>query len=225
MSRVAAVVFDFDGVILDSESAEYEANRRIFESCGTTLSVEEWCDCIGVWVEDEARRWWIRLRERSGSTAPLFEHFVAEKRRLFQELIAPTPMDGIISLLDALDAAKVPCAIASTSPSRWVVPAATEIGVVGRMRAILTSDDVQRGKPAPDVYLEATRRLEVDPRRSIAIEDSGPGVAAAAAAGLRTIAVPHWLTKRHDFSRAHRRVAHAGEITIGLLESLMEEET
>jgi beta-phosphoglucomutase-like phosphatase (HAD superfamily) len=63
----------------------------------------------------------------------------------------------------------------------------------------------------------------VDPRRSVAIEDSGPGVCAATAAGLKTIAVPHWLTERHDLSRAHRRVAHAGQITLALLNALVEE--
>lgn len=64
-------------------------------------------------------------------------------------------------------------------------------------------------KPAPDVYLEAARRLRVDPARSIAIEDSGPGIAAAKAAGMKVVAIPHWLTERHDLSAADLRVTHA----------------
>jgi beta-phosphoglucomutase-like phosphatase (HAD superfamily) len=71
------------------------------------------------------------------------------------------------------------------------------------------------------VYLEAARRLGVEPARSIAIEDSAPGIASARAAGMKTIAIPHWLTQRHDLSAADLRVAQAGELTVGILEALV----
>ena len=78
-----------------------------------------------------------------------------------------------------------------------------------------------RRKPAPDSYLEAARRLGVDPRRSIAIEDSGPGIAAARAAGMKTVAIPHWLTAQHDLSGADLTVAHAGQLTLARLAALL----
>ena len=84
----------------------------------------------------------------------------------------------------------------------------------------MTGDEVAQRKPAPDVYLEAARRLGVDPARSVAIEDSAPGIAAARAAGMKVIAIPHWLTERHDLSAADLTVAHAGEVTIERLTSL-----
>jgi len=71
------------------------------------------------------------------------------------------------------------------------------------------------------VYLEAARRLGVDPTRSIAVEDSGPGITAARAAGMKTVAIPHWLTERHDLSAADLRVAHAGELTPARLATLL----
>ncbi len=80
---------------------------------------------------------------------------------------------------------------------------------------------MKRGKPAPDVYLEAARRIGADPGRSVAIEDSAPGIASARAAGLRTIAIPHWLTQGHDLAGADLRVAHAGELTLDTLEKLV----
>ena len=89
------------------------------------------------------------------------------------------------------------------------------------MQAVVTKDDVVRGKPAPDVYLEAVRRLGATPSRSFAVEDSAPGLASARAAGLRTIAVPHWLTLEHDLSAADVRVADARDITLGLLQNLL----
>jgi len=220
--RVAAVIFDFDGIILDSETAEFEAHRQIFERWGASLTPEEWCGQIGTWVEGHGGRWFRRLCELSPNP-PGEEQFEAEKRLLCGELLARTPMPGIVALLDRLGAADVPVAVASTSPARWVVPAAEQIGLRNRFDAIVTADDVERRKPAPDVYIEAMRRLGVVASRSVAIEDSAPGIAAARAAGMKTIAIPHWLTERHDLSIADLRVTHAGDVTIDVLETLVDE--
>jgi HAD superfamily hydrolase (TIGR01509 family) len=221
---LAAVIFDFDGVVLDSETPEYESHRRIFERCGAPLTPGEWCDQVGLWVEGHERRWHARLRQLS-PRAPDWAAYEAEKRRLFEELVPPEPMRGIRGLLDLLAAAGVPTAIASTAPARWVIAAADRIGLGGRFNVIVTADDVKRGKPAPDVYLEAARRIGADPARSVAIEDSAPGIRSARAAGLRTIAIPHWLTEGHDLAGADLRVAHAGELTLEILEKLVSGST
>jgi len=216
-----AVIFDFDGVVLDSENAEYESHRRIYERCGVQLSVEEWCGAIGVWKEGHDDQHFDRLREQASST-PEREAYHEERRRIFRSLVPAEPMRGIRELLLALQTAAVPTAIASTAPSRWVVPSAERIGVRQLFHTVVTGDDVARRKPAPDVYLEAARRLGADPARSIAIEDSSPGIAAARAAGMKTVAIPHWLTEPHDFSLADLRVAHAGELTLERLRWMLE---
>jgi len=217
---LAAVIFDFDGVILDSETAAFESHRRIYQRCGASLTVEEWCGQIGVYAEDEELRWFRELCARSTSP-PTQAEFEAEERRLFHELAPSEPMPGIRDLLSALADAGVPTAIASTSPLRWVAPATERLGLISSFRTIVSGDDVLRRKPAPDVYLEAARRLGVDPSRSVAIEDSAPGIASARAAGLKTVAIPHWLTERHELSGADLRVAHAGELTITRLTTLI----
>ena len=219
---LAAVIFDFDGVILDSETPEFESHRRIYERCGVPLAVEEWCEQIGIYVEGEENRWFRQLCDRSPD-APSREDYETERRRLFQELLSAEPMRGIRELMQALREGGVPTAIASSAPSRWVVPAAQRIDVASLVNAIVSGDDVVRGKPAPDVYLEATRRLGVDPSRAVAIEDSGPGIASARAAGLKTVAIPHWLTERHELSAADLRVAHAGELTVERLATLLRQ--
>jgi HAD superfamily hydrolase (TIGR01509 family) len=221
MSGLMAVIFDFDGVILDSETTEFEAHRLIYEQCGVALTPEEWCDQIGIWVDGHAGRWFKRLSELS-DRAPDQRTFEAEKHRLCRALVSYEPMRGIRQLLDALADAAIPTAIASTSPARWVVAAVERAGLLDRFGTIVTADDVARRKPAPDVYLEAARRLGVEPGRSIALEDSGPGIASARAAGMKTVAIPHWLTERHDLSAADLRVAHAGDLTIGILQALIE---
>jgi HAD superfamily hydrolase (TIGR01509 family) len=220
VSVLAAVVFDFDGIILDSETSDFESHRRIYERCGVALTADEWCDQIGLWAEGHDERWFLQLRARS-SHAPERAAYHAERRRIFDEVVSGAPMRGIRELLTELAAAGVPSAIASTSPASWVVPETERIGVRSLFGAIVTGDEVARRKPAPDVYLEAARRLGVDPARSIAIEDSGPGIAAGRAAGMKTVAIPHRLTERHDLSGADLRVAHAGELTLARLALLL----
>ena len=215
-----AVIFDFDGIVIDSETPEYESHRRIFERCGVPLTTDEWCDQIGVWAEGHDERWYRELCARSPN-APGRAEYHAEKRRIFDEVVPDGPMRGIRELLTELAGAGIPAAIASSSPASWVERATERLGLRQFFGAMVTGNDVVRRKPAPDVYLEAARRLGADPARSIAIEDSGPGIAAARAAGMTTIAIPHWLTERHDLVGADLRVAHAGELTLARLMELV----
>jgi beta-phosphoglucomutase-like phosphatase (HAD superfamily) len=120
MAAVAAVIFDFDGVVLDSETPEYESHRRLYEQCGVPLTIAEWCDAIGLWSEGHDDRRFEALSSRAVH-APPRDDYHAERRRIFEALLPPEPMRGIRELLAALDEAGVPAAIASTAPARWVV--------------------------------------------------------------------------------------------------------
>ena len=215
----AAVIFDFDGIVLDSETPEYESHRRIYARCGVTLTVDEWCGVIGTWSEGHDERWFARLCERSAQAPPRDEYF-AERRRIFDEIVPADPMRGVPELLAALHQAAIPAAIASSAPARWVIGAVERLGIRPLFDAVVTGDEVARRKPAPDVYLEAARRLGADPTQSVAIEDSNPGIAAARAAGMKAVAIPHWLTERHDLTGADLTVAHAGELTLERLATL-----
>jgi putative hydrolase of the HAD superfamily len=111
--------------------------------------------------------------------------------------------------------------VASASPAWWVVKGLARIGLRHRFDIVVTGDDVARVKPAPDVYLEALSRLNVPSVRAVALEDSAPGIMSARAAGLATVAIPHWLTEIHDLSAADLQVAHAGELTLERLDALV----
>jgi len=217
----AAVIFDLDGVILDSETPEYESHRRVYAKCGVELTPAEWCLQIGTWSAGLGDRWHRTLCQRSARPLDR-ETFDHERRRIFQELVPREPMRGILDLIAALETAGIPRAIASSGPARWVRTAVDDLGLAPRFDAVITGDDVIERKPAPDAYLAAARILGVDPARSIAIEDSGPGIAAARAAGLRTVAIPHWLTATHDLSGADLLAADAGELTLARLATLLE---
>ena len=217
---LASVIFDFDGIVLDSETPEYESHRRIYERYGVTLTVDEWCGVIGTWSEGHDEQWFRRLCERAAEAPPRDAYF-EERRRLFEEIVPSDPMRGVRELLAALRDAHVPLAIASSAPARWVVGAVERLGIAPFFTAIVTGDQVTHRKPAPDVYLTAARRLDADPRRSVAIEDSSAGIAAARAAGMKAVAIPHWLTERHDLSGADLTVEHAGLLTLDRLEALI----
>jgi len=215
-----AVILDFDGVILDSETPEYEAHRLLFEQSGGHLSIEDWTRQVGVWEEDDDQAWHGRLGAACPNP-PTLEQFRIEKRRLFAEHLNMSVLPGIDVLLGSLADAHVPVAVASSSPARWVLGAVARLGIASRLQTIVTGDDVTNRKPAPDVYLEAIRRLGVRSAHTVAIEDSGPGLTAALAAGVKTVVVPHRLTAQHDLHAAHWRVASALEVTLERLRELI----
>ena len=215
-----AVVFDFDGTILDSETAEYESHVQLFSECGATLSIDEWCEGVGIVTPHD--HWFVQLCARAKNPPADYEQFLARRRAYFRTRVRWEPMGGVGELLDELTGAGVRCAIASAASGDWVTGALDELRLTTRFDAVVTGDQVQRGKPAPDVYLEAARRLGVDPRSCVAVEDSGPGLAAARAAGMKTVIIPHTLSRNHDLTSADLRVSHAGELTLARLEGLFE---
>src|SRR5215213_3796497 len=98
VSPLAAVIFDFDGILIDSETPEYESHRQIFERCGATLTTDEWCDQIGLFTDGHEERWFRELCARSASP-PDRDAYHAEKRRLFDAVVPAAPMRGVAELL------------------------------------------------------------------------------------------------------------------------------
>jgi len=218
-SDAFAVIFDFDGTILDSETAEFESHRRFFAEHGVELTEEEWCTGIGIVLPPT--HWWEWLCSRSAAP-PDYARFREATRAYFNEHVRMEPMAGIGTLLSALVAGNVPRAVASAASSDWVTRALTALGLAASFDAVVTRNDVVRPKPAPDVYLEAARRLRTDPAHCVTLEDSGPGLAAARAAGMRTVAIPHRLNRRtHDFDGADLFLSSAAELTLERLRALV----
>ena len=214
-----AVVFDFDGTILDSETAEYQSHRQLFADHGLDLSEDEWATGVGLLKPDT--HWFDRLCARCAEP-PTFARFRETTRIYFRERVPAEPMPGIGALLGALVAAGVPRAVASAAPADWVVSGLDALHLVPTFDAIVTGDQVQNLKPAPDVYLEVARRLDIAPDRCVAIEDSGPGIAAARAAGMKTIAIPHPHSRAHDFSGADLSVLSAADLDLETLRALLQ---
>jgi HAD superfamily hydrolase (TIGR01509 family) len=112
------------------------------------------------------------------------------------------PMPGLFALLDVIDEKGLQKAIASSGVRRYVTAVLTEVGLTDRFEMLMTGDDVNNGKPAPDIFLAAARALQAEPRECLVLEDAPNGVSAAKAAGMRAVAIPNAHTRALDFSSA-----------------------
>ncbi|MER7790583.1 HAD family phosphatase [Streptomyces sp. NPDC097640] len=187
--RTPAVLFDLDGTLVDSEPQYYEAGRLTLERYGVTgFTWEQHARFIGIGTRETLEI----LRGEYGIDAPVDE-LLAVKNRHYLELAREraTAFPGMRAFVELLHAAGHPLAVASGS-SRAAIEAALEAtGLGARLTVRLSSEDVGRSKPEPDVFLEAARLLGAAPADCVVVEDSAPGVEAARRAGMRCIAVPY----------------------------------
>jgi putative hydrolase of the HAD superfamily len=216
-----AVIFDMDGLLVDTETCDYEAWRELHETLGLELSLPEYCHQAGMYGSWD--RMYAGLAELSGQTV---EELHAWRRPRYMERVHRVlyPHPELLRLLDTLERRDIRRGIASSSDSDWVAFLLDGLGIGHRFQAIVTGHDVAARKPAPDLYLLAAERLGVDPRRSVALEDSSHGIDAARAAGLRAVAIPNVVSRHQDLSRADRIVGDFGEVTLELLEDLLSRE-
>jgi HAD superfamily hydrolase (TIGR01509 family) len=184
---IEAVVFDLDGVLLDSEQVWDAAREQIAKERGGAWHDRAQRDMMGM----SSREWARYMHETIGLPEPPEEinHEVVQRLSASYRRNLPV-IEGARETVERL-AARWPLGLASSSNRELIDLALDLLGLSPLFRATVSSEEVARGKPAPDVYLEAARRLDVDPTRSAAIEDSHNGILAAKAAGMRVIAIPN----------------------------------
>jgi HAD superfamily hydrolase (TIGR01509 family) len=209
---IHALVFDFDGLILDTETSVFEAWVAVFEEHGSTLTLDEWLAEVGT---RNALDLAGMLRDRSGRTDLDFDA-INERRRLARDamLEAERVRPGIVEWLDAAAERGLTLAIASSSEPEWVGPHLVRLGLRDRFAHLACWEGTLRAKPEPDLYLAACRAIGVEPAHALAIEDSAHGVAAAKAAGMRVVAVPNGVTAGMDLSAADLIVASLAECSL-----------
>jgi HAD superfamily hydrolase (TIGR01509 family) len=184
---IDAVVFDMDGVLIDSEHVWDEVREALARERGGRWSDRAQRDMMGM----SSPEWSRYMHEQIALAEPPEEiNRLVVERMLERYAGAPPLIDGAVEAVERL-AARWPLAIASSSNRELIdaVLASTPLGPLFQLT--VSSEEVARGKPSPDVYLEAARRLGADPTRAAAIEDSHNGIRAAKAAGMRTLAIPN----------------------------------
>jgi HAD superfamily hydrolase (TIGR01509 family) len=184
---ITAVVFDLDGLILDTEELWDEVRESLAHERGGRWSDRAQSDMMGM----SSPEWSRYMHEVVGLAEPPEEINREVVGRMLDRYTERLPLiDGAVEAVERI-AARWPLGLASSS-NRELIDRALEVsGLARHFRATVSSEEVARGKPAPDVYLEATRRLGVDPKASAAIEDSSSGIRSAHAAGMRVVAIPN----------------------------------
>jgi HAD superfamily hydrolase (TIGR01509 family) len=187
VSDVEAVIFDLDGVLLDSEQAWDEARKDLVAETGGTWTDTATRDMMGM----SSLEWPVYVRDELHVPLTVEEINADIVRRMVEGYRRELPLlPGAREAVERI-AARWPIGLASSSNREVIDEVLRDMGVDGLFRATVSSEEVGRGKPAPDVWLEAARRMGVDPQRTVAIEDSENGIRSARAAGMRVLAVPN----------------------------------
>ena len=185
-------MFDMDGLLLDTESLWHEAEIELFRRHGDEFTWDDKLAVIGTSYDATARYFAQRLGRPSADGTLLVDEMVNLMHERLQREVNGRP--GALELVRRLRELPggIQLAVASNSSRRLVDTALATAGITDAFDAVITSDDVMHAKPAPDIYLEACRRLGVSPADAVALEDSAAGIAAAKAAGMVCIAVPQY---------------------------------
>src|SRR5690348_7325872 len=194
-----AIVFDFDGLILDTEEPVYRSWLEVYQAHGTELPFDRWIQIVGSSTATFDPR--LFLEEQLGR--PLAQDELDRRVARRSELVLAQPvMAGVERLVEEARNAGLQLGVASSSTCQWVRGHLERLGLLEPFACIRCRDDVAAVKPAPDLYLAVLECLGVAPGEALALEDSPNGIAAAKAAGMWCVAVPNVITGGLDLSRA-----------------------
>jgi len=212
---IRALIFDFDGLIIDSETAISATWIELYARYGLPFPEHLFRRMVGTREFDGLL--WSDLAEKTGLALDLATLEPARRARGVELANRLQPLPGVITHLDAAADAGLSLAVASSSSSWWVSAHLERLGLAERFSAVCTRELAGRSKPDPGVYLAALELLGVAADEALAFEDSQAGIAAAKAAGLRAVAVPGSFSEQMDFSAADAVVASLAEVEPAVL--------
>jgi len=211
---IKALVFDFDGLILETETPDFEAWSEVYREHGHELPRERWVENIG------ASAWPFDAMEHLASLVPQISPLDREAVRAKQEarkvelVAALEMMAGVRDYLRDARRLGLKVALASSASDAYISGHLDRLAVRDAFDVVVCRDHVARGKPFPDLYLRAIENLGVSAGEAIAFEDSRNGIAAAKAAGLHCVAVPNPMTSALDLSAADLRLDSLGAVSL-----------
>lgn len=213
---IQALIFDFDGLILDTEVPDYQSWLEVYREHGCHLPLSTWATYIG--GAADVFDAYADLETQLGR--PLDRQAIRErKRKRYSELVAAQPiLPGIVDYITTAKRLGLKLAVASSGTRDWVVGHLTRLALLDYFDSVKCANDVERVKPDPALYLAALCALHVDAQQAIAFEDSPNGVLAAQRAGLFCVAIPNPLTCQLPLEHANLRLKSLSDVP---LESLL----
>jgi HAD superfamily hydrolase (TIGR01509 family) len=217
-NRIHAIVFDFDGLIVDTETPGFVSWQEIYEELGATLRIEDWRHATGyVGGFDPA----IHLEKILGRRVDWSRILPKREARNWELTVQASTLPGIEGLMIAAKERRLRTGVASNSGNGWVEDGLRRLGLRRYVDTVVSRDMVVNPKPAPDIYLKTVQTLQVDPAHAVALEDSEPGCRAAKQAGLKAVAIPNRFSERQDLSVADLVVKSATELNVDRLAALV----
>lgn len=216
-----AVIMDFDGVIIDTEVVWYELYKDWFrQNKHYHLSVEEFVTCVGSQEEEL----FLALEETQKITIDR-KQFKEDVIQTFMKRSSELPLkEGVAKFILAMKREGLKLALATSSSRRKPVSHLNRLGLMEYFDVIVTSEDVKRIKPFPDLFHEACRQLAIEPKEALIVEDSENGLKAGIAAHIKVLAVPNEVTKISDFSGCWKQVEGLNDVSITeLIEEFKED--
>lgn len=211
-----ALIFDFDGLILDTELPDFRSWQEVYQSYGVSLPLEMWVTIVGGDDESDFEPHEY-LESLTGKPVDREEIWVARRKSYLETLENQPIQSGVSEYLTAAKQHNLKLAVASSSPENWVIGHLTRLGLLSHFEVVVTADDVEKIKPAPELFLLAAHKLGVDPREAIVFEDSPNGVRAAKRAQMYAVAVPNAITAQFDLSEADLRLNSLAEMPLEAL--------
>ena len=215
-----AFIFDFDGLIVDTETAIYQAWREVYAEHGQELDLPTYADCVG---SDHGQ--FDPMSHLDQLLGEELDWDVLEPRkqaRIVELLADQQVLPGVVELLTQAAGTGIGCAVASSSSFEWVGGWLDRLALDRHFGVVRTRDHVERIKPHPDLFLAAAEGLGVPPENAIVFEDSENGLRAAEAAGMRCVVVPNAITAHGDFDAAALRLESLDEAELGALRGLFD---
>ncbi len=209
--HIKALIFDFDGLIVDSESPGFQAWSELYTSHGCSLPFEKYAVCIGTIDGFDLHGY---LEEQSGRSLDRGEIESACNRRWLQLMRGQPLLPGIAACVSSARTRGLKLAVASSSTEKWVTGNLQRFSLLDHFDAICTRDYVEAVKPDPALYLLALERLGVQSHEAIAFEDSPHGILAAKRAGIFCVAIPNPLTRDLPLDLADRRLTSLEEFNL-----------
>jgi len=213
-----AMFFDFDGLIIDTETPEVEIWQEIFVEHGLVFPDEVWIHSIGRGADEILEQPIDVLLRMSSDSIDVAQVQDDYRQRVTFRILEKPVRPGVVRLATEARAAGLPVCVVSSSRHAWVDTHLPRLGIAGLFDRTVCRDDAARAKPHPDLYELACSLCGVLPSEASTFEDSPNGVTAANAAGVFSIAVPNGLTGRLDLSHARRRLASIDEVSLAQIE-------
>jgi HAD superfamily hydrolase (TIGR01509 family) len=216
---IKAIIFDFDGTILETEGPVYQSWLEVYQSFGYNLELSDWIKIIG--TNENLFDPQADLERKVGFNLDWESLNIRRKQREYQLIEAQPILPGVVEYLETARRLALKTAVASSSSRKWVEGHLERLGLDAYFDLLQTRDDVAKTKPDPELFLSALDRLGVSQEQAVVIEDSLNGVEASCRAGIFTVAVPNPLTTGLPLERADLRIESLAAMPLEQLLSLI----